>query len=39
MIIDTHCHLDDPAFADLRETLRTALTHDVWGVIAVGCDA
>jgi TatD DNase family protein len=39
MIIDTHCHLHDPAFADLRATLRTALAHDVWGVIAVGCDA
>jgi len=39
MIIDSHCHLHDPQFANLRETLRTALTHDVWGVIAVGCDA
>src|SRR5919198_2039023 len=39
MIIDTHCHLHDPAFANLRETLETALTHDVWGVIAVGADA
>ncbi|HEV8641538.1 MAG TPA: TatD family hydrolase [Methylomirabilota bacterium] len=38
MIIDTHCHLYDPAFADVRETLRQALTHDVWGVVAVGCD-
>lgn len=38
MIIDTHCHLYDPAFANLRDTLRTALTHDVWGVVAVGCD-
>lgn len=36
MIIDSHCHLHDPAFANLRETLRTALAHDVWGVIAVG---
>jgi TatD DNase family protein len=39
MIIDSHCHLHEPAFADLRETLRTALAHDVWGVVAVGCDA
>ena len=39
MIIDTHCHLHDPAFADLRETLRSALAHDVWGVVAVGVDA
>ena len=37
MIIDSHCHLHDPAFADVRETLHTALTHDVWGVVAVGC--
>ena len=39
MIVDTHCHLHDPAFADLRETLSRAITHDVWGVIGVGCDA
>ena len=39
MIIDSHCHLHDPAFADLRETLRLSLTHDVWGTVAVGCDA
>lgn len=38
MIIDSHCHLHDPAFTDLRETLSTALAHDVWGVVAVGCD-
>ena len=38
MIIDTHCHLHDQAFANLGETLRTALTHDVWGVIGVGVD-
>jgi len=39
MMIDSHCHLHDPTFADLAETLRTAMTHDVWGVVAVGCDA
>jgi TatD DNase family protein len=39
MVIDTHCHLYDPAFADARETLRVALAHDVWGVVAVGGDA
>jgi TatD DNase family protein len=39
MIIDTHCHLHDARLADGRETLRTALAHDVWGVIGVGCDA
>ncbi|MBI4635358.1 MAG: TatD family hydrolase [Candidatus Rokubacteria bacterium] len=38
MIIDSHCHLHDAAFADVRETLREALAHDVWGVVAVGCD-
>ena len=38
MIIDSHCHLHDPAFGNLRETLTRALTHDVWGVIGVGCD-
>ena len=38
MMIDSHCHLHDPAFADLGETLRVALSHDVWGVIAVGVD-
>ncbi|MBI4608440.1 MAG: TatD family hydrolase [Candidatus Rokubacteria bacterium] len=38
MIIDSHCHLHDPAFADIRETLTRALAHDVWGMIAVGCD-
>jgi TatD DNase family protein len=39
MIVDTHCHLHDAAYANLGETLRTALTHDVWGVIGVGVDA
>ncbi len=38
MIIDSHCHLHDPAFEDLRETLTRAIAHDVWGVIGVGCD-
>lgn len=38
MIIDSHCHLHDRAFSDLRETLATALAHDVWGLVAVGCD-
>jgi TatD DNase family protein len=39
MVIDSHCHLHDEAFSDVRETVRTALAHDVWGVIGVGCDA
>ena len=38
MIIDTHCHLYEPAFANMQETLQTALAHDVWGVVGVGCD-
>lgn len=38
MIIDTHCHLHDDAFRDAREALRTSLTYDVWGTVAVGCD-
>jgi TatD DNase family protein len=38
MIIDTHCHLHDPVFADIREVLDVALAHDVWGVVAVGSD-
>lgn len=38
MVIDSHCHLHDPAFAPLSETLRVTLAHDVWGVVAVGCD-
>src|SRR5918996_844407 len=38
MVIDSHCHLHDPAFADVRETLRMALVHDVYGVVGVGCD-
>jgi len=39
MVIDSHCHLHHQAFADLRETLRLSLAHDVWGAVAVGCDA
>jgi TatD DNase family protein len=39
MVIDSHCHLHDPAFTDVADTLRVAFTYDVWGVIAVGCDA
>ena len=38
MIIDSHCHLHDPAFEDLRGALARAAEHDVWGVVAVGCD-
>jgi len=38
MIIDTHCHLHDPAFRDLGAALARAREHEVWGVVAVGCD-
>ncbi len=38
MIIDSHCHLHDPALADVREVMRSALERDVYGVVAVGCD-
>ena len=38
MIVDTHCHLHDAAFGDVRATLAQALEFDVWGVVAVGCD-
>jgi TatD DNase family protein len=38
MVIDSHCHLHDPKFKDVEDVLRVALTYDVWGIIAVGCD-
>ena len=38
MIIDSHCHLHDPAFADVRGAITRAIEHDVWGVVGVGCD-
>jgi len=38
MIIDSHCHLQDPVFADARSAVIRAVEHDVWGVVAVGCD-
>lgn len=38
MIIDSHCHLHDAAFADVRATMRETIAHGVWGVVAVGCD-
>jgi TatD DNase family protein len=38
MIIDSHCHLHDRAFEDLHGALARAAEHDVWGVVAVGCD-
>lgn len=38
MIVDTHCHVHDPSFKDVAATLGRMSEHDVWGVIAVGCD-
>lgn len=38
MIIDSHCHLHDPAFTDVRGTVVRATEHNVWGAVAVGCD-
>jgi len=38
VIIDSHCHLHDPAFADVRGTVIRATEHNVWGAVAVGCD-
>jgi TatD DNase family protein len=38
MIVDSHCHLHDPAFADVRGTVIRATEHNVWGAVAVGCD-
>jgi TatD DNase family protein len=39
MLVDTHCHLYDPAYEDVGGTLTRASEHGVWGVIAVGADA
>jgi TatD DNase family protein len=38
VIIDSHCHLHDPTFEDVRGALARATEHDVWGAVAVGCD-
>ena len=38
MIIDSHCHLEDPVFGDARTAVTRAVEHDVWGIVAVGCD-
>ena len=38
MIIDSHCHLHDPAFEDTRGAVTRATEHNVWGVVAVGSD-
>ena len=38
MIVDSHCHLQDPVFGDARNVVTRASEHDVWGIVAVGCD-
>jgi TatD DNase family protein len=38
VIIDTHCHLHDPVFSDVRAAVASARRYDVWGIVAVGCD-
>ncbi|HYB44819.1 MAG TPA: TatD family hydrolase [Candidatus Methylomirabilis sp.] len=38
MIIDSHCHLQDPVFVDARSAVARASEHEVWGIVAVGCD-
>ena len=38
MLIDSHCHLHDPAFDDLRGAIARATEHSVWTTVAVGCD-
>ena len=39
MIIDSHCHLQDPVFGAARSAVTRAIEHDVWGIVAVGGDA
>ena len=36
--IDSHCHLHDAAFDDLRGAIARATEHNVWSTVAVGCD-
>jgi TatD DNase family protein len=38
MIVDSHCHLQDPVFGDARSAVTRAIEHDVWGIVAVGSD-
>ena len=38
MIIDSHCHLQDPVLGDARNVVTRAIEHHVWGIVAVGCD-
>jgi TatD DNase family protein len=38
MIVDSHCHLEDSVWGDARSAVTRASEHDVWGIVAVGCD-
>jgi len=38
MIIDSHCHLQDPKLDDSRSVVTRSVEHQVWGIIAVGSD-
>jgi len=38
MIIDSHCHLQDPAFDDSRSVVTRSIEQQVWGIVAVGSD-
>ena len=38
MIIDSHCHLYEPAYTDVRDLMSRAVLHNVWAVVGVGCD-
>ena len=38
MLIDSHCHLHDAVFDDLRGVIARATEHNVWSTVAVGCD-
>ena len=39
MFIDTHCHLDDPKFTDLKEVIADCGKNGVGVMITMGCDA
>jgi TatD DNase family protein len=38
MIIDSHCHLHEPAFEDAHGVAARAAEQQVWGMVGVGCD-
>ena len=38
MIIDSHCHLQDPKLDDSRSVVTRSIEQQVWGIVAVGSD-